>query len=105
MVFGSSMGQVKLPLQGPKGEVNILTLKYVVCIDKIPLNIVSGERFYRAGGRLEGDRVVNADGITITNLDSERRGFFLWLHGKPEPLKNTNSLKSPDYPTSGKTNS
>lgn len=92
VVFESCMGQVKLSLRGPKGEKKPLTLKYVVCINELPLDIISGKRFYRGGGRLEGDKLVSSSGIKITNIDSERRGFFLWLYGKPEPLKNQNIL-------------
>lgn len=62
-----------------------------MCISELPLNIISDERFYRLGGRLEGKGAVNSNGATINNIDSDRRGFFLWLYAKPEPLK---SLKN-----------
>ena len=87
VVHAEFMGEVHLPLMGVKGNPKILRLKHVVNIKELPHNLMSGERFYKRGGRQEGNRLVNSDGTTLTYVDVERRGFFLWLHGHPEPLK------------------
>ncbi|KHJ31339.1 hypothetical protein EV44_g3345 [Erysiphe necator] len=87
MVHAECMGEVLLSLMGAKGERKTLHLKHVLYIKELPHNLVSGERFYKRGGRQEGNRLINFDGTTLTYIDVERRGFFLWLHGCPEPLK------------------
>lgn len=87
IIFGSCMGEVLLPLKGPSGEKTLLTLKYVVCLNELPLNIISGERFYKHGGRLQGNQLINKSGQILTHMDIQRRGFFLWLHNQPETLK------------------
>lgn len=44
-----SIGEVWLPLTGLGGTKSVMRLKYVAYLRKFPLNIVSGERFYRRG--------------------------------------------------------
>ncbi|KAI0991063.1 hypothetical protein K3495_g17124, partial [Podosphaera aphanis] len=58
IVYAECIGEVWLPLTDPNGSKSIMRLKYVVYIKEFPLNIVSGERFYRKGGRLKGEQIV-----------------------------------------------
>ncbi|RYP70033.1 hypothetical protein DL771_005724 [Monosporascus sp. 5C6A] len=51
-VVATSVGTVKWPLRGPRGEKNEITVKYTLCIDTFPLKIFSGEMYYRRGGYL-----------------------------------------------------
>ncbi|POS82861.1 hypothetical protein EPUL_005525 [Erysiphe pulchra] len=88
VVYAECVDEVLLPLKGVKSERMVIRLKYVVCLKSLPLNIMSGERFYRRGGYLDRNRIISC---ILTHIDTERRGFFLWLHGRPEPLKSVSS--------------
>lgn len=79
---------------GPGGTRTVLRLKYVVCIKQFPMNIVSGEKFYRKGGSLEGHRLLSPRKETLTFINPDRRGFFLWLFNQPEPLKTITPKKA-----------
>ncbi|KHJ34176.1 hypothetical protein EV44_g3800 [Erysiphe necator] len=102
IVFAECVGEVLLPLKGIKSERTVIRLKYVVCLKSLPLNIISGERFYRRGGYIDRNRIVNPEGRTITHIDTERRRFFLWLHGRPEPLKSVGPHKPVTHHMSSK---
>ncbi|RYP14239.1 hypothetical protein DL765_006519 [Monosporascus sp. GIB2] len=84
-VAATSIGTVKWPLRGPHGENNEVTVKYTLHISDFPLKVFSGEIFYRRGGYLDRNTLVGPDGTELTTINVPRRGFFLWLHGKPEP--------------------
>ncbi|KAI0999113.1 hypothetical protein K3495_g9080 [Podosphaera aphanis] len=87
VVCAECVGEVWLSLTGPGGAQTSMRLKYVVYLKVFPLNIVSGERFYRSGGHLNGNMIVSPNGEVLTHINAERRGFFLWLFNQPEPLK------------------
>ncbi|KAI0996239.1 hypothetical protein K3495_g11942 [Podosphaera aphanis] len=93
-VYAECIGEVWLPLTGPNGSKSIMRLKYVVYIKEFPLNIVSGERFYRKGGRLKGEQIVSPNGEVLSYIDADRRGFFLWLYNQPEPVKSLTRRKN-----------
>ncbi|KAI0992379.1 hypothetical protein K3495_g15807, partial [Podosphaera aphanis] len=86
-VHAESMGEVWLPLTGPNGRRSTMRLKYVAFLKDFPLNVVSGERFYRKGGRLKDEQIVDPNGEVLSHICAERRGFFLWLYNHPEPIK------------------
>ncbi|RYP56584.1 hypothetical protein DL771_011763 [Monosporascus sp. 5C6A] len=85
-VVATSIGTMKWPLRGPRKEKNEITVKYTLCIDTFPLKVFSGKMYYRRGGYLNKNTLVNPDGSQLTTINVIRRGFFLWLHGKPEPI-------------------
>ncbi|POS83483.1 hypothetical protein EPUL_005493 [Erysiphe pulchra] len=91
VVYAECVGEVLLSLKGVKSERMVIRLKYIVCLKPLPINIMSGERFFRRGGYLDRNRIINPEGRILTHIDTERRGFFLWLHGRPEPLKSVSS--------------
>ncbi|KAI1001277.1 hypothetical protein K3495_g6923 [Podosphaera aphanis] len=62
-----------------------------------PLNIVSGERFYRRDGYLEKNRIVSPNGEVLSYINTERRGFFLWLYNQDEPLKLTTPRRTVNH--------
>ncbi|KAI0995048.1 hypothetical protein K3495_g13133, partial [Podosphaera aphanis] len=94
IVCAECVGEVWLSLTGPGGAQTSMRLKYVVYLKIFPLNIVSGERFYRSGGYLERNRIISPNGEVLSYINAERRGFFLWLYNQPEPLKFTNCKKA-----------
>ncbi|RYP21444.1 hypothetical protein DL765_002234 [Monosporascus sp. GIB2] len=83
-IAATFIGTVKWPLKGPHGENNEVTVKYTLHISDFPLKVFSGEIFYRRGGYLDRNTLVGPDGTELTTINVPRRGFFLWLHGKPE---------------------
>ncbi|POS82536.1 hypothetical protein EPUL_004524, partial [Erysiphe pulchra] len=99
IVYAECVGEILLPLKGIKSERTVIRLKYVVCLKSLPLNIMSGERFYRRGGYLDQNRIVNPEGRTLTHIDTERRRF-LCLHGRPKPLKLISSQKPATHKSS-----
>ncbi|RYP45055.1 hypothetical protein DL769_011484 [Monosporascus sp. CRB-8-3] len=90
-VVATSVGIVKWPLRGPNGERNEITVRYTLHIDNFPLKVFSGEIFYRRGGYLNRNALMSPDGTQLSTINVPRRGFFLWLHGKPEPI-----IRAPD---------
>ncbi|RYP51477.1 hypothetical protein DL770_011045 [Monosporascus sp. CRB-9-2] len=90
-VVATAVGTVKWPLRGPRGENNEIMVKYTLHIDGFPLKVFSGEIYYRRGGYLNRNTLVNPDGSQLTIINVPRRGFFLWLYGKPEPI-----IKAPE---------
>ena len=73
VIYADCMGEVLLPLKGPEGDKTVLRSKYVICLKELPLSIVSGERFYRRGGYLEKNKLINPEGRVLTHVDTERR--------------------------------
>lgn len=65
-------GLVSLPLIGPKGKKDILDLHYTLHIASFPLNILSGERLYRAGGSLNGNTIREPGGDIVSVIDMEK---------------------------------
>jgi hypothetical protein len=59
--------------------------KVTFFVPGFPIKIFSGDRFYRAGHRIEGDKMVNKEGRTLSMFNVAKRGFLLWHHGAPEP--------------------
>ena len=102
VVYAESVGEVWLPLQGPNASKTVMKLMYVVYLRVFPLNIVSGERFYRSGGQLNGNRIISPTGAVLSFINTERRGFFLWLFNNPEPLKLLKPKKIVHYVTDQK---
>ncbi|RYP24070.1 hypothetical protein DL765_000798 [Monosporascus sp. GIB2] len=84
-VTAISIGTVKWPLRGPAGENNEVTVKYTLHISDFPLKVFSGEIFYRRGGYLDRNTLVGPGGTELITINVPRKGFFLWLYGKPEP--------------------
>lgn len=94
IVCAECVGEVWLSLTGPGGKQTSMRLKYVVYLKAFPLNIISGERFYRSGGFLDKNKIVSPNSEILSYIDAERRGFFLWLFNQPEPLKLTGYKKA-----------
>lgn len=70
------MGEVWLKVHGNNGERSTLKLKHVLYVRSLLTNIVSGEHFYRKGGRVDGNKVIDSNGRIIIYINVERRGFF-----------------------------
>lgn len=87
VVYAECVGEVWLSLKGKDKERRVMRIKYTLFLRNLPVNIVSGERFYRSGGYLERNRLIDPEGNIITYIDPLRRGFFLWIYNQPEPLK------------------
>ncbi|RYO77525.1 hypothetical protein DL764_010212 [Monosporascus ibericus] len=90
-VLATSVRIVKWALKGPRGENNETLVKYMLYINGFPLKVFSGEIYYKRGGYLNKNTLVNPDGSQLTTINVPRRGFFLWLYGKPEPI-----IKAPE---------
>lgn len=103
IVYAECVGEVWLALHGPNATQTVMRLKYVVFLKTFPLNIVSGERFYRSGGRLDGNKLISPTGTALSFINAERRGFFLWLFDQPEPLKLLKSKKTVHYTNNSRT--
>ena len=54
-------------------------LTHTVFIPNFPINILSGEKLYRAGGGLYGIKVRNPLGNVINKLDLVKRGFYIYV--------------------------
>lgn len=78
VVHVECMGELLLPLIGAKGERETLHLKHDVYMKELYQNLVSGEKFYKRGGRQEGNRLVNCDGTILTYIGGGR--FLISLH-------------------------
>jgi hypothetical protein len=84
-VFATKVGTTRTILRGPKGEPVSMYKKVTFFVPGFPIKIFSGDRFYRAGHRIEGDKMVNKEGRTLSMFNVAKRGFLLWHHGAPEP--------------------
>lgn len=60
---------------------------YVVYLEVFSLNIVSGGRFYRIDGRLDGNRIISPTGAVRSFIYVEQRWFFLPPFNSPELSK------------------
>ena len=74
-------------MRSPTGQPAPIKLTAVLHIVNFPICIMSGERFYLSGGRLEGNTLVGRDGVAMYEFDVPRRGFHLWLVGRDEPVR------------------
>ena len=84
-IYAILIGTVTFRFTGPSVECNWATVPNVLFMKEFPLKIFSGDLFYRSRGRLNGLTLHNPDGSKLTTIDPSRRGFYLWVWGKPEP--------------------
>ena len=54
-------------------------LAHAVYIPNFPINILSGEKLYRAGGGLYSIKVRDPLRNVINKLDSVKRGFYIYV--------------------------
>ena len=94
IVYAECVGEVWLTLKGKGHEKSVIRIKYTLYLKDLPVNIISGERFYKSGGYLEKNRLIDPEGNIISYIDTLRRGFFLWIYNQPEPLKSTTPKKT-----------
>ena len=97
IVYAECVGEVWLTLKGKGHEKSVIRIKYTLYLKDLPVNIISGERFYKSGGYLEKNRLIDPEGNIISYIDTLRRGFFLWIYNQPEPLKSTTPKKTIHY--------
>ncbi|KHJ34000.1 hypothetical protein EV44_g3393 [Erysiphe necator] len=69
-INSESIVEVWLPLTGPIGIKSVTRLKYVAYLKSFPLNIVSGERFYRRGYRLNKEQIISPNDLDISQVRS-----------------------------------
>ena len=87
LIYPTRIGHVAISLRGPDNRPVRITLKATLYINNFPLCIISRELFYLGGGRLKGNTLVAKNGSPLHKLDIPRRGFYLWLSNREEPLR------------------
>ncbi|CAD6498717.1 BgTH12-01134 [Blumeria graminis f. sp. triticale] len=91
VIYPEKIGEVCLKVRNSKNKARRLRLKNVFYVKNLPVNIISGELFYRSGCSLQGEKLVDSNGSIISLINVNKRGFFLWLSGEDEPMKHIKS--------------
>ena len=95
LVYATKVGTTRTILRGLRGEPVVLNKKITFFIPGFPIKIFSGDRFYRAGHKIEGDKLVNKEGKMLSTFNVAKRGFLLWHHGETEPEINYEGYQPP----------
>ncbi|KAI0867272.1 hypothetical protein GGS24DRAFT_516338 [Hypoxylon argillaceum] len=85
-VLVHKMGTILRRFRTPEGGKYEMLIRYTLLCPTFPLNIFSGERFYLGGGYMDKQVLRDHKSKAITNLNVEKRGFFLWIYGEKEPF-------------------
>ena len=67
----TGIGKIILPME--KKTIHLLDVLY---IPEFPTNIISGIKYYKYGGSLDGNKLLDNKGNIITEFDLENNGFF-----------------------------
>jgi hypothetical protein len=84
-VYPTALGTAVIETVGPDEQPHAITLGMVALVEDFPLNVFSGERFYRAGGYLQKDILISPDGQKVATIDIFKRGFYLQIFGYDDP--------------------
>lgn len=84
-VFAEAIGEADWVFTAPDGGRTSIKTKHTLLVRNFPINIFSGESFYRGDGYLDRNTLRNALGDALTTIDVKKRGFLLWGYGLPEP--------------------
>ena len=72
-----------------KGYYITLTLQNALYLPNLDVNIVSGQKHYKAGGVLIKETLYGTDKKPCGALNVKKHGFFLTIEGKKPPIVNT----------------
>ena len=72
-----------------KGYYITLTLQNALYLPNLDINIVSGQKHYKAGGVLIKETLYGTDKKPYGALNVKKYGFFLIIEGKKPPIVNT----------------
>ncbi|KAF6805530.1 hypothetical protein CPLU01_15981 [Colletotrichum plurivorum] len=77
LVYPTHVGTVTLRFEGGTE----MTLKEVLYVQDFPMNIFSGERLYKSGGKLRDNDLLAKGDVRFATIDVNDRGFFLNVIG------------------------
>lgn len=90
-IYPEKIGEVCLNVKGFEARARRLRFKNIFYVKNLPVNIISGELFYRNECSLQGEKFVDNTGNIMSLLNVSKRGFFLWFSREDEPIKHVNS--------------
>ena len=86
---GQGKALFRVKTEPNKGYYIILTLQNALYLPNLNINIVSGQKHYRAGGVLIKETLYGTDKKPCGALNVKKHGFFLTIEGKKPPIVNT----------------
>ncbi|KKF92311.1 Copia protease [Ceratocystis platani] len=85
-------GTVAVQLLRRDGTFADIRLTNVALVPQFDINIISGLDFYRKGGSIDKQGLVDRQGKHMAKLDVHERGFYLYLNGVPWPVEPTGKI-------------
>ena len=82
---GSGIAEFHVKAEGNKGYFIKLMLNNALYLPQCDINILSGERHYRAGGCLIKETLYGANRKPAGALNVKKHGFFLQVKGQTTP--------------------